>query len=549
MSPIAIALAVLASAAAPQPGAAPARSAPAPEAAGATPSAAPGVPVRRTVEGRVTYATATTAFLDAGTLEGLAPGMEVRLGRAGAPAVTCRIQEVGDHTASCAGTGIRAGQSFAFETAIAAAPAAVQLPAIPADDEQARRLAAVQVAAAPLVEAQAKARDVYLPQLPVLHGDLGYAVWVTSAGGSGYQRLQLDVGVNGLELFEGIKLYADARVMQWTQQGPAILGGSTQLLVYDLEIAQRDPALRWTAALGRVQPWFVPGATAMDGAQAGARIGAVEVGAFGGLLPNPYTTEPRTDSWTGGLYARLEQPFGKTLLVGGLRGAAVQEPALGRHYEGQLSLQFWAGSAFGASAEIQAGGGDLQAPGAIDFGRIHLTSRPIAPLFLGAGFSYWGLWVPDAAIVASWPGPSRRADATVGGDVASWMTLAAFGGFVDDLVTFVSHRYVGPEVAFPKVLDGLMFAYQKDLGWVEGQAAWGQVSWRPGPGTRLFGRLSWNQAATGTGQSNDLGLTVSGTVALERWLALRFSAMLRSGLDEASVPFGTASQVFLVATY
>jgi hypothetical protein len=94
-----------------------------------------------------------------------------------------------------------------------------------------------------------------------------------------------------------------------------------------------------------------------------------------------------------------------------------------------------------------------------------------------------------------------------------------------------------------------MFAYQKDLGWMDGQAAWGQVSWRPGPGTRLFGRLSWNQAATGTGQSNDLGLTVSGTVALEPWLALRFSAMLRSGLDEASVPFGTASQVFLVATY
>jgi hypothetical protein len=499
----------------------------------------------------VTYVTATTAYLDAGALDGLAPGQEIRLARGGAPAAACRVTEVGDHTAACAGAGARAGDRFAVEAAVAPAPAVAQLPPLPPEEEQARRLAAVEAAALPPVEARAVAREVVIPQLPVLQGDLGYAVWVTTGGSSGYQRIQLDVGVNGLEVWEGIRFWADARLMQWTQQGPAVPGGSTQLLVYDLELAQRDPARRWTAALGRVQPWFVPGATAMDGAQAGARIGNVEVGAFGGLLPDPYTTEPRTSSWTGGAYARVEQALGKTLLVGGLRAAAVQEPALGRHYEGQLSAQLWAGAALGVSGELRMGGGDLQAPGALDLARLHLTSRPVEPLLVGLGFSYWGLLVPDVALQAVWPGPSRRADATLGVDAARWLTISAFGGLVDDLVTSLSHQYVGPELAFPRVLDGLVLAYQKDLGWVDGNAAWAQLSWRPSAGTRLLGRLSWNQVSSGATPADDLGLTVSGTVALERWLALRFSAMVRLGLasGEASMPFGTVSNVFLVASY
>jgi hypothetical protein len=507
--------------------------------------------VARTVEGRITYATATTAYLDAGSREGLAPGLEVRLTRGGAPAGACRIAEVGDHTASCVGQGLRAGERYSVSTSIAAAPVAKVLAPVPSDEDQARRLAAVEVTTAPLVEAKAKAREVFIPQIPVLLGDLGYAVWVASEGGSGYQRIQLDVAVNGLEVAGGFKLHADARFMQWTQQGPAVQGSSTQLLVYDLQLAQREPGRSWTAAVGRVMPWFVPGATVFDGAQAGARIGPAEVGAFGGLIPNAYTTEPSTSNWTGGVYARLEQPFGKTLLIGGARVAAVQDTGIGRHYEGQLSLQYWAGAALGLSGEIQVGAGDLVAPGHIDFGRLYLTTRPVDLLYVGAGFSYWGLEIPQDLVVTTWPGPSRRGDLTVGVDATGWLTVRAVGGFVDDLYSGLSHQYVSPELLFPKVLDGLLVGYQYDLGWFGGQAAWGQVSWRPGQGTLLYGRLGWWQTTDGGNVENDLGLTVSGTVGLNRWLALRFSALVRAGIDggQASTPFGTASQLFVVGSY
>jgi len=548
MSPLAIVLAALACAGTSAAAAAPVLA--------AAPTTAPGAPAvapapARTVEGRVAYATATTAYLDAGAREGIVPGLEVRLTRGGTPAGLCRVTEVGDHTAACTGQGLRAGERFAVQTAIAPAAIAAQLAALPGEEEQARRLAAVQATPLAMVEAPAKAREVFIPQLPILQGDLGYAVWVASEGGNGYQRLQLDLSVNGLDVVGGFKLFADARFMQWTQKGPAIQGSSTQLLVYDLELAQRDPGRSWTAAVGRVMPRVVPGASVFDGAQAGARIGPAEVGAFGGLIPNAYTTEPSTSSWTGGVYARLEQPIGRTLLIGGARVAAVQDAGIGRHYEGQLTLQYWAGAAVGVSGEIQVGGGDLVAPGHIDFGRLYLTTRPVDPLFIGAGFSYWGLDVPQDLVVTTWPGPSRRGDATVGVDVTRWLTLQAVGGFVDDLYSGLSHQYLSPEALFPKVLDGLMVGYQKDLGWFGGQAAWAQVNWRPGEATQLFGRLSWFQTTDGGNVENDVGLTATGTVGLNRWLALRFSVLVRAGIDggQASAPFGTASQVFLVGSY
>jgi hypothetical protein len=50
---------------------------------------------------------------------------------------------------------------------------------------------------------------------------------------------------------------------------------------------------------------------------------------------------------------------------------------------------------------------------------------------------------------------------------------------------------------------------------------------------------------------DELGLTVNGTVALNRWLGLRGMVLLRGGLEggEASIPWGVAANVFLVGTY
>jgi len=554
MSPLPLLALLLASAAQGQ--AAP-QQAPAPVDA-ATQAAPPG-PVVRRVEGKVTFATATTAYIDAGALEGVAIGQVVRLTRAAQPSGSCTIRETADNSSTCTGEGIRAGDRFAFETTLPGAPPVAKMAPVPTEEELDSRNAIVTGTPVALVEAKAQPRDVVLGQLPTVRGDLGYAVWLTSPSGAGdSQRLQLDIQVNGLDAFAGFRLFADARLMQWTQRNETYVpGSSTQLLVYDLELAQRDPKKSWSASFGRVMPWFAPGSTVFDGAQGGLRFGRTEIGIFGGTVPDTYTTEPTWDRYTGGVYANFEAPLGSTLLSGSARAAVVQNPAVLRHYEGELLLNYWAGGVFSASGDLRMGFGDVHAPSYIDSARLALSIRPVPIFWISGGFSYWGLTMPNDEPIATYPGPSRRADGSVGVDATDWLRIAALGGWVDDLTSFVSHTYVGPEVTFTKVLAGLSFGYLKDLGWVEGQSAWSQIGWAPMPGTRLTGRISWFQTTMTIGgvanptPANDVGLTVNGTVGLNRWLSLRASVLVRAGIDnfEASVPFGTATNVFLVGTY
>jgi hypothetical protein len=431
---------------------------------------------------------------------------------------------------------------------------------VPTDEELASRNAAVVGTPINLVEAKAQPREVVLGQLPVVRGDLGYLLWVASPSGPGdSQRLQVDIQVNGLDAFAGFKFFADAQLMQWTQRDATYVpGSSTQLLVRDLELAQRDPKKGWSAAFGRVMPWFAPGSTVFDGAQGGIRFGGRnEVGIFGGTVPDPYTTEPTANRYTGGIYANFEAPLGSTLLSGSARAAVVQNPAVQRHYEGEVLLNYWAGAIFSASGNLRMGFGDVQAPAYIDAARLAFSVRPDPIVWISAGFSYWGLFLENDEPIATNPGPSRRADGSAGVDATPWLRIAALGGWVDDLTSDLSHGYAGPEVTFTKVLAGLSFGYLKDFGWVEGQSAWGQIGWAPMEGTRLTGRLSWFQttetiAGIQTPQaSNDLGLTLNGTVGLTNWLSLRASVLLRAGLDggEAAKPFGTATNVFLVGAY
>jgi hypothetical protein len=520
---------------------------------------APVAPVARRVEGKVTFATATTVYLDAGALEGLAIGQVIQITRAAQPVGACTVRELADHSSTCTGQGGRVGDRFSVDTTVPGAPVVAKMAPVPTEEELASRNAIVIGTPVALVESKAQPRDVVLGQLPTVRGDLGYAVWLASPSGAGdSQRLQLDVQVNGLDAFAGFKFFADARLMQWTKRDETYVpGSSTQLLVYDLELSQRDPKKNWSAAFGRVMPWFAPGSTVFDGAQGGMRFGRTEVGIFGGVVPDPYTTEPTLNRYTGGAYVNFEAPLGTTLLSGSARAAVVQNPAVLQHFEGELLLNYWAGGVFSGSGSLRMGFGDVHAPSYIDAARLALSVRPVPIFWISAGFSYWGLLLPNDEPMATYPGPSRRADGSMGVDATPWLRVAALGGWVDDLTSGLSHTYVGPEVTFTKVLAGLSFGYLKDLGWVEGQSAWGQIGWTPAPGTRLTGRLSWFQTTETVGgvansvPANDVGLTLNGTVGLNRWLSLRASVMVRAGVDnfEASVPFGTAANVFLVGTY
>jgi hypothetical protein len=301
----------------------------------------------------------------------------------------------------------------------------------------------------------------------------------------------------------------------------------------------------------------VPGATLFDGAQAGLRLGRSEVGVFGGLVPDAWTTAPTVNQYTGGLYGRFEVPIGSTLLSGSARVALVQNDAVQRHYEGELLLSYWAGSVLSASGDLRMGFGDVSSPSYVDSARLVVTLRPVPIAWLTGSFAYWGLTVPDGEPIATYPGPSRRADGTLGVDATSWLRIALLGGWTADLTSDLSHSWVGGEATFTSVLAGLSFGYAKDMGWVDGGNAWGQIAWAPAEGTRLTARVSWWQTVDRIqdvgmpSASNELGLTVNATCAINRWLGLRAMVMLRGGLDaaESSLPWGAAANLFVVGTY
>lgn len=529
----------------------------------APPAASPPprpAPVARRVEGKVTFATATTAYLDAGAHDGVTPGQAVRLTRAGQAAGTCTVREVGDHFATCAGPGLRVGDRFVLETTVAGEPPVARLPAIPTDEDLERQGTLVATAPVLMVESKAQPRPVTLGQLPVLRGDLGYVLWYANSGSpdQNAQRVQVDLQVNGLDVVEGFKLYADARVMAWTQRNAdSVPGTAAQLLVYDLELAMRDRARPWTAAVGRVQPWGIPGASVFDGVQGGWRLGRNEVGVFGGLVPDTWSTAPTVKNYTGGVYGSFEVPLDRFLLNGRARVAAVGLDQVNR-YEGELALNFWAEGVVGVNGDLRLGFGDVTAPSSIDAARLYLTVRPVPTVNISGGFSYWGLDLGNEEPIATWPGPSRRADGSVSVDATDWIRIAVLGGWVDDLTSGLTHEYVGPEVTFPRVLNGLSFGYLQDFGWVEGQNAWGQVNWSPMADLRLMGRLSW-WATTATvagltapSAANDLGLTLTATAPIWKWLSMRASLMVRGGIDTSygeNLPWGTVASLFLVGTY
>ena len=71
------------------------------------------------------------------------------------------------------------------------------------------------------------------------------------------------------------------------------------------------------------------------------------------------------------------------------------------------------------------GFGDVHAPSYIDSARLALSIRPVPIFWISGGFSYWGLAMPNDEPIATYPGPSRRADGSVGGDATDGRRIAA----------------------------------------------------------------------------------------------------------------------------
>jgi hypothetical protein len=485
--------------------------------------------------GKVLSVTEARGYLDAGAEEGLAPGAVVELTRHGRPSGTCRVEEVSDHHAACAGPGLQAGDAFALPARPEAK--AVELPPVLAPDEQARRRTAVE--SAPIALVEWVARPGAGPSRAVEEASLGYLVWASNVG-SGVQQGRFDGALRGVDLGSGLALHVDLRALYWTQgSGTTFLPGpSAQLLVWQAEVEWRDPARRYALAAGRVVPWLVPGASVLDGAQAGVRIGPGEAGVFAGLVPDPWTTSPTTERYTGGAYWSAAIPSGKDVYTTDVRVAVVRTPELSTRIETELRGGAFLGRALDLSGDLRLGLGSTRAPSAIDLAQVSLGVRPSDAVRLGASFGYVGLAVPgDAPLRAVNAGPSRRgdADASFQPSPSIWVSLLA--GFSQDLGSGLERGWAGPEVSFPRLLGragGVSIGALADAGWLGGFEAWARAWSQLAPGTRASARLSYSQDRRPdltSSPDQQLGLSIGLTADLSRWLAFRVSALARSGLD------------------
>ncbi len=527
-------------------GAAPRRAARPARAMPATPPAPPRAPARVKARARVSgiatvlSVAAGRAYLDAGTLDGLAPGRSLRLRRAGAPAGTCTVEAASDHASSCTGTDVKPGDSTALAAAAPAPAPPPPLPPLLTASEQARRRAALATAPVATVEFTPGPRPGAAAAPHGVEASLVHASFFT-AGASGLAEERLEARIRGAELAPGWRLFADASAVARPNAVSERFrtGESAWVEVRELSASSREPGRAFALSIGRVLPWSAPGSTPFDGAQVGWRSGGTELGIFGGAVPDVLTTGLTTSRATAGAYGALESSGASTMLRGEGRLAMVRSPELGTRLEAEASGHAWLSRSIDLSGGARLGlMGDRTAPGALDAARLELSARLAPPLFVTGSLRYQGLSVlgsGDLGAPALFPNPARHAEASAGWDLSPALTLRAIGGYAKDLTTGLDRGYGGPELALPRLFGrrgGASAGWFEERGWAGGRSLWLQAQGDAAWGLRLLSRASFFMDTRPAPVASDvtLGLLASASKDLAPWLRFRLSGLTRVGL-------------------
>jgi hypothetical protein len=330
---------------------------------------------------------------------------------------------------------------------------------------------------APVVFVGSSGQPLVAPRTRAVDVSLADDFWDVSQTGVS-NKVSVDVLARGVPLASWLFLDVDARAEHWTsRQNPVFLPTEkSHLYVWQAELTAM-PSEALTLSAGRILPWGVPGATVFDGGMAGWHGRwhdfTVEAGGFGGLVPEPDTTDPTTQRATAGGYWTLDRHAGGVTFRTEGRVAAVKSPELGTRGEASLTARFFQ-KKIDASAEATLGfGGKVTAPGSLDSGRADLTARPVTWFALGGSFAYSGLKWPQTFTPDAFPGRSRQATGFATFDIRPWLRVGATGGWGTDLDSSLDRTWFGPEVSLPNVLwkwGSIAAGYLEERGWMPGGA-------------------------------------------------------------------------------
>jgi hypothetical protein len=435
--------------------------------------------------GSVTYKTATEVFVDAGAKHGVTVGQTLSFERRGRPSGTCVVVSVSPSRTVCQGAKIGVGDTVvagALSEPPAPAPrpppkrAAVRDPA-----EVAARRAQIAAVAVPMVP------HVPLSSTLTTRTTLGLrqqAWWSSTTGDSVFARPALSfVSQTSLPLF--IPLTASANVLV---QGDVLAPANQRFRPDDpIEVYVWDAALSSVTgpvvgSVGRFRLRQVPGAPIVDGGQLGARVwdDRVEVGVYGGAIPDVITTAPGLNRLTAGLYSAFRFDVADAItLMPRLSGGVLSAPdgsALRVDVGGQLQA-LWRGIGFI--------GGSLRGAANLSDGSGFVVEQSSADLLLNP-VTWWSLAAShrlvhapaldlDKGDVVPALQRSQHGNVTTTLSPLPHLSVGATAGAGLNETTGLLRAWVGPELGFPSLLGdafGLDLGYRLEAGDWPGQSAW-----------------------------------------------------------------------------
>jgi hypothetical protein len=335
-------------------------------------------------------------------------------------------------------------------------------------------------------------------------------------------------------------LFAAAQITatrwMWRQQAPQLAAQRerSELRVYEAAVARRTGTEGLTLAVGRIAPWYTPGLVALDGAQVGwCNAGcSLELGVFGGGVPDAVTFAPDASYWTAGVYGRLQHRTGELLLYDATRLALLVPPDGPARYELETQLGVET-PRFSLNLGPRLGmptSGDLSRA-TLDGLQLDLAVRPTNTVRVIGGGRWQRAdtaWQDGLDLVLG--GHRAHGDLGVYWDASPTLTVGASSGAVYDADLERAQVYAGPEVSLPRLLGprgGLSLGYQRELGLYPGETAWVQTALRLSHRATLLLRPFWARDVDGT-RATEAGLATRLDLGLNDWLSLRLSALARS---------------------
>jgi hypothetical protein len=368
-------------------------------------------------------------------------------------------------------------------------------------------------------------------------------LWSTNTAPDGFfARTAMDASVfAGIGIYPG--LYTSAALTVWSDAlGPATQrtrpGEPAEVYLWNASVGVNDGLV--VGELGRFRGKKLPGIPLLDGAQLGVRpTPSIEVGAYGGLIPDLVTVYPGAERVTGGLYAAFDWAVvDGLLLLPRVRVAALSTPdfaAVRGEVEAQ-TLVSWAGvGSLGGSVRSSVGTDGVPT---LDAGRVDFDLAPLRELRLSAGYRYLATPVFDLDLKPPAEGVTpvglvgghHHGSASASYRVADWLSIGALSGAALDESQGIERLWVGPELRVPLGIGGVDFGYLEELGDFGGRSGWAGGWVSPFSILRLAGRLSYFENNFVGDASRETTFLFMADAPVLPWLTLRGRGFVLQGL-------------------